>query len=150
MSRKTPNEPSRPDKNAESEANGSQKKARLENDLEEGLEQSFPASDPPSASEPGIRMSERNSIDAVDESSARSGNGFDKHEWRNGRNSNMNLKELADRLDVLDEDAFVSLLQLEYTHDGEPGQVKAMMIDALRFANAHGMKTAQPPLDSAD
>jgi len=54
MSRKTPNEPSRPDKNAESEANGSQKKARLENDLEEGLEQSFPASDPPSASEPGI------------------------------------------------------------------------------------------------
>ena len=45
----------------------------------------------------------------------------------------MNLKELADRLEVLDEDAFVSLLQLEYTHDGEPGQVKAMMIDALRF-----------------
>ena len=31
----------------------------------------------------------------------------------------MNLKELADRLEVLDEDAFVSLLQLEYTHDGD-------------------------------
>jgi hypothetical protein len=62
----------------------------------------------------------------------------------------MNLKELADRLEVLDEDAFVSLLQLEYTHDGEPGQVKAMMIDALRFANAHGMKAARPQLDTAD
>jgi hypothetical protein len=59
----------------------------------------------------------------------------------------MNLKELADRLEVLDEDAFVSLLQLEY---GEPGQVKAMMIDALRFANAHGMKAARPQLDTAD
>jgi hypothetical protein len=62
----------------------------------------------------------------------------------------MTLKELADKLAVLDEDAFVSLLQLEYTHDGEPGQVKAMMIDALRFADAHGMKAARPPLDSAD
>ena len=39
----------------------------------------------------------------------------------------MNLKELADRLEVLDEEAFVSLQQLEYTHDGEPGQVKAMI-----------------------
>jgi len=54
MSRKTPNGPSRPDKNAERDAKGLQKKARLENDLEEGLEESFPASDPPSASEPGI------------------------------------------------------------------------------------------------
>jgi len=62
----------------------------------------------------------------------------------------MNLKELADRLEVLDEDAFVSLLQLEYTHDGEPGQVKAMMVDALRFAEAPRMKAAQLPLDSAD
>jgi hypothetical protein len=54
MSRKTPNAPSRPDKNAESDAKRLQKKARLENNLEEGQEESFPASDPPSASEPGI------------------------------------------------------------------------------------------------
>jgi hypothetical protein len=54
MSRKTPNAPSRPDKNAESDAKRLQKKARLENNLEGGLEESFPASDPPSASEPGI------------------------------------------------------------------------------------------------
>jgi hypothetical protein len=64
--------------------------------------------------------------------------------------TDMTLKELADKLEVLDEDAFVSLLQLEYTHDGEPGQVKAMMIEALRFADANGMKAAPPPLDSAD
>jgi hypothetical protein len=64
--------------------------------------------------------------------------------------TDMTLKELADKLEVLDEDAFVSLLQLEYTHDGEPGQVKAMMIEALRFADANGMKAARPPLDSAD
>ena len=62
----------------------------------------------------------------------------------------MTLKELADRLEALDEDAFVSLLQFEYTHDDEPSQVKAMMIDALRFADAHGPKVAPPPLDSAD
>ena len=35
--RKTSQGPSRPDKNAESDAKGLQKKARLENDLEEGL-----------------------------------------------------------------------------------------------------------------
>jgi hypothetical protein len=62
----------------------------------------------------------------------------------------MTLKELADKLAALDEDAFVAALQLEYTHDDEPGQVKAMMIDALRFAEAQGMKAAQPKLDSAD
>jgi hypothetical protein len=62
----------------------------------------------------------------------------------------MTPKELADKLAALDEDAFVAALQLDYTHDDEPGQVKAMMIDALRFAEAHGMITAQPPLDSAD
>ena len=62
----------------------------------------------------------------------------------------MTLKELADKLAALDEDAFVASLQLEYTHDDEPGQVKAMMIDALRFADAHGMKAAQPRLDAAD
>jgi hypothetical protein len=64
--------------------------------------------------------------------------------------ANMTLKELADKLEALDEDAFVAALQLEYTHDGEPGEVKAMMVDALRFADAHGMKAAKPPLDSAD
>jgi hypothetical protein len=62
----------------------------------------------------------------------------------------MTLKELADKLEALDEDAFVSLLQLEYTHDDEPGQVKAMMIDALRFADAQGWKAARPPSDAAD
>lgn len=62
----------------------------------------------------------------------------------------MTPKELADRLTALDEDAFVAALQLDYTHDDEPGQVKAMMIDALRFADAHGMKAPQPPLDQAD
>jgi hypothetical protein len=65
-------------------------------------------------------------------------------------NTSMTPKELADRLAALDEDAFVAALQLEYTHDDEPGHVKAMMIDALRFADAHGMKAAQPPLDAAD
>ena len=62
----------------------------------------------------------------------------------------MTPRELADRLAALDEDAFVAALQLEYSHDDEPGQVKAMMIDALRFADAHGMKAPQPPLDQAD
>ena len=42
MSRKTPNGPSRPDKNAERDAKGLQKKARLESDLEEGLEERLP------------------------------------------------------------------------------------------------------------
>jgi hypothetical protein len=64
--------------------------------------------------------------------------------------TNMTLKELTDKLEALDEDAFVSLLQFEYTHDDEPGQVKAMMIDALRFADAHGWKAARPLSDSAD
>jgi hypothetical protein len=62
----------------------------------------------------------------------------------------MTPKELADKLAALDEDAFVAALQLEYTHDDAPGQLKAMMIDALRFADAQGMKAAQPPLDAAD
>jgi hypothetical protein len=66
------------------------------------------------------------------------------------RSPNMTLKELADRLEALDEDAFVASLQLEYTHDDEPGQVKSLMVDALRFADANGMKLTKPPLDSAD
>jgi len=54
MSRQKPKGPSRSEKNAERDTKALQEKARLENDLEEGLEESFPASDPPSASEPGI------------------------------------------------------------------------------------------------
>jgi hypothetical protein len=50
----------------------------------------------------------------------------------------------------LDEDAFVSLLQLEYGHDDEPKQAKKIMIDALRFADAQGLKEPRPTLDSAD
>jgi hypothetical protein len=34
----------------------------------------------------------------------------------------MNFKELADKLKTLDEDAFVSLLQLEYAHDDQPSR----------------------------
>jgi hypothetical protein len=45
--------PSRPDKNAERDAKGMQKKTRLDSDLEEGLEECFPA-DLLSASEPGL------------------------------------------------------------------------------------------------
>ena len=54
MSHKTPKGPSRPDKNDELDAKASQNKTRLDSDLEEGLEDSFPASDPTAASEPGI------------------------------------------------------------------------------------------------
>jgi hypothetical protein len=75
---------------------------------------------------------------------------IDECELAASGSTSMTLRELADKLAALDEDAFVAALQLEYTHDDEPGQVKAMMIDALRFAEAHGMKAAQPPLDSAD
>ena len=54
MSHKNSNRPNQPNKNAESDAKELHKKSRLEKELEEGLEESFPASDPPSASEPGI------------------------------------------------------------------------------------------------
>jgi hypothetical protein len=62
----------------------------------------------------------------------------------------MTFKELADKLEILDEDAFVALLQLEYAHDDQPKEAKKMMIDALRFAEAHGLREGRPPLDSAD
>ena len=63
----------------------------------------------------------------------------------------MTLKELADALENIDEEAFASLLlELELSHDDGPIQVKTMMIDALRFADQHGMKAARPPLDEAD
>jgi hypothetical protein len=42
------------------------------------------------------------------------------------------------------------LLQLEYTHDDQPKQAKAMMTDALRFADAQGLKETRLPLDPAD
>jgi len=62
----------------------------------------------------------------------------------------MNMNELADKLEALDEDAFASLMDLEYAHDDEPQQVKKMIIDALRFSDAHGLVASRPPLDSAD
>jgi hypothetical protein len=36
----------------------------------------------------------------------------------------MDPKELADKIEALDVEAFVSLLQLEYTHDDAPTQAK--------------------------
>jgi hypothetical protein len=63
----------------------------------------------------------------------------------------MKLKELADALDKIDEEAFASLLlELELSHDDGARQVKKMVIDALRFADQHGMQQARPPLDDAD
>ena len=62
----------------------------------------------------------------------------------------MDLKQLADRLEALDVDAFASLLQLEYAHDDEPGQAKKMIVDALRFASQHGFSEPRPRLDEAD
>jgi hypothetical protein len=62
----------------------------------------------------------------------------------------MTLKDLTDKLEVLDEDAFASLLELEYNHDDAPKRAKKMIIDALRFADAHGLKEPRPPRDAAD
>ena len=46
----------------------------------------------------------------------------------------MTLKELADALRRVDEEAFASmLLEYELDHDDGPRQVKAMIVDALRF-----------------
>jgi hypothetical protein len=67
------------------------------------------------------------------------------------RRSVMTLKELAEALDNVDEEAFASLLlELELTHDDGPRQVKAMIIEALRFSDRHGMSASRPPLDEAD
>jgi hypothetical protein len=67
------------------------------------------------------------------------------------RRSMMTLKELADALDKIDEEAFASLLlEYELSHDDGPKQVKAMIIDALRFSDQHGLRAARPPLDEAD
>jgi hypothetical protein len=62
----------------------------------------------------------------------------------------MTLKELADKLETLDEDAFASLLGFEYTHDDAPSRVKKMIIDALRFSDQHGLAPPPIPLDEAD
>ena len=63
----------------------------------------------------------------------------------------MTLTELADALENIDEEAFASLLlEFELSHDDGPMQVKTMMIDALRFADQHGMPISRPPLDAAD
>jgi hypothetical protein len=62
----------------------------------------------------------------------------------------MNPKELADKLESLDVDAFASLLQLDYSHDDVPGQAKRLIIDALRFASQHGFSEPRAPLDEAD
>ena len=62
----------------------------------------------------------------------------------------MDPKELADKLEALDVEAFASLLQLEYSHDDSPGQAKKLIIDTLRFASEHGFGEHRPPLDEAD
>jgi hypothetical protein len=67
------------------------------------------------------------------------------------RRSRMTLKELADALEKVDEEAFASmLLEYELSHDDGPKQVKAMIIAALRFSDQNGMRTPRPPLDEAD
>ena len=62
----------------------------------------------------------------------------------------MDLKELADRLEALDVDAFAVLLDMEESHDEEPERAKRMIIDALRLADAHGRAAPRPRLDAAD
>jgi len=63
----------------------------------------------------------------------------------------MTMKELADALEKIDEEAFASmLLEYELDHDDGPEQVKTMIITALRFADAQGLGSARPPLDEAD
>jgi hypothetical protein len=63
----------------------------------------------------------------------------------------MNPRELADALESIDEEAFASLLlEFELNHDDGPKQVKAMIIDALRFSDQHGLRPSRPPLDEAD
>jgi hypothetical protein len=63
----------------------------------------------------------------------------------------MTLKELADALENIDEEAFASLLlEFELNHDDGPRQVKTMIIDALRFSDRQGLRPSRPPLDEAD
>jgi hypothetical protein len=63
----------------------------------------------------------------------------------------MTPRELADALENVDEEAFASLLlEYELSHDDGPMQVKTMIIDALRFADQHGLRAPRPPLDEAN
>ena len=63
----------------------------------------------------------------------------------------MTLKELADALEKLEEEAFASLFwEFELSHDDRPKQVKTMIIDALRIADQPGLRAPRPPLDEAD
>jgi hypothetical protein len=63
----------------------------------------------------------------------------------------MTLKELADALERVDEEAFASMfLEYELSHDDGPRQVKSMIIEALRFSDSHGLQLPRPPLDEAD
>lgn len=63
----------------------------------------------------------------------------------------MTLRELADALENVDEEAAASLLmEFERNHDDGPKQVKTMIIDALRFSDQHGLRASRPPLDDAD
>jgi len=62
----------------------------------------------------------------------------------------MDPKELADKLEALDVEAFASLLRFDYTHDDAPGPAKKVIIDALRFASQHGFSEPRPSLDGAD
>ncbi|WP_426413240.1 hypothetical protein [Bradyrhizobium ganzhouense] len=63
----------------------------------------------------------------------------------------MTMNELANALARVDGDAFASfLLEYEITHDDGPEAMKTMIIEALRFADAHGLRIARPPLDEAD
>jgi hypothetical protein len=63
----------------------------------------------------------------------------------------MTMNELADALEKIDEDAFASfLLEYEITHNDGPEAMKTMIVEALRFADAHGLRIARPPLDEAD
>lgn len=63
----------------------------------------------------------------------------------------MTMNELADALQKIDEDAFASfLLEYEITHDDGPEVMKRMIVEALRFAGAQGLRVGAPPLDEAD
>jgi len=63
----------------------------------------------------------------------------------------MTPNELADALEKVDEEAFASmLLEYELNHDDESNVVKTMIVEALRFADAHGFRVARAPLDEAD
>jgi hypothetical protein len=62
----------------------------------------------------------------------------------------MTLKELADRIESLDEDAFASILGFEYSHDDELGQAKKMIVEALRFSDQNGLRLPPTSLDEAD